>query len=249
MIAVHSAWIGICCPTRRVGPRANGRPTSQLPDRALLGAAQRIGLAAREHGRHAGPEELGAERRDEGGNADLGDEDAVEEADEQRRTRAPPTTASQPSSYSLNSTAKTKPEKAMIDGKAEVDLAGADDEGQARWPAGSAAAASRGRSCRCTGARNTCGAVYMNRPSSSAKTTMIGSPSSAGEIDVGLGHRAISALVLQLDQIFGQLGHRSCPWARSRRRSRRGRARPAGRRPRGHGRGCARCRRRRGRWP
>ena len=38
----------------------------------------------------------------------------------------------------------------------------------------------------------------------------------------------------------------TCPWAGCRRRSRRGRAPPSGRRPRAHGRGCARYRRRRG---
>ena len=45
-------------------------PDEEDPDARLVDAAQRIGLAARDHRRHAGPEELRAERRDEGGDAD-----------------------------------------------------------------------------------------------------------------------------------------------------------------------------------
>ena len=62
--------------------RREGAPDDPLPHRGLFGAAQRIGLAAGEHRRHAGPEELRPESRHERGNADLGDDPAVDEADE-----------------------------------------------------------------------------------------------------------------------------------------------------------------------
>ncbi|MBN9578375.1 MAG: DUF885 domain-containing protein [Alphaproteobacteria bacterium] len=61
---------------------SKGPADQHRPDRALLGAAERVGAAAREHCRHAVPEELRAERGDEGRDADLGDEHAVDEADD-----------------------------------------------------------------------------------------------------------------------------------------------------------------------
>ena len=118
------------------------------------------------------------------------------------------TTAIQPSPYSLNSTANTKPEKAMIDGKAEVDLARADHEGE---PGGEQ---HQRRQRREEGGVDIGRQEHLRRriheqASSSAKTTMIGSPfDTRCRIDApAVGHSAVaSGLVLQVDEIFGQLG-------------------------------------------
>ena len=56
-----------------------------MVDTGFVGTAQGVGLAPRQHRRHAGPEELGAERRNERGNADPGDQHAVEVADQNSR--------------------------------------------------------------------------------------------------------------------------------------------------------------------
>ena len=64
---------------------ANGRPTITCQTELVLDAAQRVGLAAREHRRHPGPEELGRERRHERRDADARDEEAVDPADHERR--------------------------------------------------------------------------------------------------------------------------------------------------------------------
>ena len=146
MIAVQSAWIGSWA-IQIVSEPANGRPTIHLPDRALLGAAQRVGLAARKHRRHAGPEELGAERRDEGRDADAGDQDAVDEADQQAGGEAGDD-GDPAELVLLEQHGEDEAGEGDDRREAEVDLAGADDEGEARPRAGSAAAASRGRSCR-----------------------------------------------------------------------------------------------------
>ena len=61
------------------------------------------------------------------------------------------------------------------------------------------------------GCRNTVGAVYMNRASSSAKTMMIGRPSKRWKIetDAALFHvLAASVLVLKMDEIFREFAHR-----------------------------------------
>ena len=159
----------------------------------------------------------------------------------------PATTASQPRSYSLNRTAKTKPEKAMIDGKAEVDFAGPDDEGEAggeqdqRRQGGEEGRVDIGRkkhfrrqvheqrqqqhiddddrqaSTRCKNDRPPL------RPSGSP------TPCAVGRSDI---RSAPSP---------------SCPSDRFRRRSGRDPARPAGPRPRAHARDCARYRCRRAR--
>ena len=60
------------------------------------------------------------------------------------------------------------------------------------------------------GARNTSGAVYMNRQSSRTNTTMIGSPSIRAMAARGAGEPSAaslpSALLLQIDQVLGELG-------------------------------------------
>ena len=131
MIAVHSAWIDTSCSQCDARDRREWPSDDPLPDRALLGAAQRIGLAARQHRRHAGPEELGRQRRHEGRNADLGDEEAVDEADQdpgrQARDDGEPAEI-----VFLEQHGEDEAGKGDDRGKAEIDFAGPDHEGQAR---------------------------------------------------------------------------------------------------------------------
>ncbi len=102
-----------------------------MPDRALFGAAQRVGLAARQHGRHAGPEELGRQRRHEGRNADLGDEEAVDEADQNPGRQA--RDDGEPAEFVfLEQHRENEAGKSDDRGKAEIDFAGPDHEREAR---------------------------------------------------------------------------------------------------------------------
>ncbi len=115
-------------PVRCAGA-GKGTADDPLPHRALLGATQGIGLAAREHGRHAVPEELGGERRHEGGDADLGDEDAVDEADHhpgaERDDHCNPAEI-----VFLEQDGEDESRKADDRWKTQIDLSGADDERQ-----------------------------------------------------------------------------------------------------------------------
>ena len=110
--------------------RRKRTPDDPLPYRTVFGAAQRIGLAAREHGRHASPEELRRQRRHEGRNADLGDDDAVKEPDENPRRQACGDRDPAKLIF-LEQNREDEARKGNDRGKAEVDFAGADDERQA----------------------------------------------------------------------------------------------------------------------
>ena len=137
MIAVHSAWIGSCC-TQSVLGAGEGPADQHLPDRALLGAAQRIGLAAGEHGRHAVPEELRAERRDERRDADLGDQHAVDEADQDaRRERATTRTTERPPAVARRASRRRRPERrrsamALLEQHREDEAGEAEDRRESR---------------------------------------------------------------------------------------------------------------------
>ena len=110
--------------------RSERSPDDPLPDRALLGAAQRVGLAARQHRRHARPEELGSERRHERRDADLGDDHAVDEADQDSRREAGD--HGKPAEIIfLEQDGEDEAGKGDDRGEAEVDLARPDHEGQA----------------------------------------------------------------------------------------------------------------------
>ena len=128
MIAVHKACIG-SWPTQNVSAAGERPADDHLPHRARFGAAQRIGLAAGKHRRHARPEELRAERRDERGDADLGDEHAVDEADEdaggEARDDGDPAEIVFLEEHREDEAGERDDRR-----EAEIDLAGADDEGQ-----------------------------------------------------------------------------------------------------------------------
>ena len=129
MSAVHSAWIESCCSQSTLEVDLERPPDDPLPHRALLGGAQRVGLAARKHGRHAGPEELRRQRGHERGNADFGDDHAVDEADHRARGEAdkhrPPTEI-----VLLEQHGEYEAGEGDDRREAQVDLARADDESE-----------------------------------------------------------------------------------------------------------------------
>ena len=109
-----------------------------------------------------GPEELGRKRRHEGRDADLGDDHAVDEADEnsggQARDDREPAKI-----VFLEQDGENEAGKGDDRRKAEVDFAGPDDKGQTHGEQDRAAATSTGRSCRYRALRKTSGAPYMNK--------------------------------------------------------------------------------------
>ena len=126
------------------------------------------------------------------------------DADEQAADEAA-TTASQPSSYSLNSTAKTKPENAITEGndRSISPAAITKVRPSARRISGGSV---DGTSCRCWARRKTSGAVVHEEPKSRAKTTMIGRPSTRPS-DVAMRPWAIPrSYRFCCIRRFGQLG-------------------------------------------
>ena len=111
--------------------RSEGTSNDPLPDRALIGAAQRIGLAPGQDRRHAGPEELGSERGHERRDADLRDNDAIDESDQDSRRQAgddgKPTEI-----IFLEQDGEDESRKGDDRGKAEIDLPRPDHEGEPR---------------------------------------------------------------------------------------------------------------------
>jgi len=111
------------------GDRGERPPDDPFPHRGVLGAPQGIGLASRQDRRHPGPEELGRKRRHEGRDADLGDDHAVDEADENSGGQACDDRDPAEVVF-LEEDGENEAGKRDDRGKTEIDLTRADHEGQ-----------------------------------------------------------------------------------------------------------------------
>ena len=109
-----------------------------------------------------GPEELGPERRHEGRDADLGDDQAVDETDEksggQARDDRDPAEI-----VFLEQDGEDEAGKGDDRRKAEIDLAGPDDESQTRREQDERAAGSTGKSYRYRARGRPPARRYMNK--------------------------------------------------------------------------------------
>ena len=154
-----------------------GAANDPLPYRTRLGAAKRIGFAAGKDCRHPSPEELRGKRCHEGRDADLGDQNAVRQSDDQSRGKA--RKDGKPAEIVfLEQHRKDEARKGDDRGKGEIDLAGPDNEGKPDCKKNERRKVSREKGRVDEGLQeNLRRRVYMNNARSITNTRMIGKPS------------------------------------------------------------------------